>query len=429
MLKLKKIRDGTRPSQLKALRSIHDNLSVELERKEQQLISIQDALGEHQLSKSKASEQLDDSRKVVEELMNRTKQMASLHNQADGIESVQRGILLALDESDPAHLSQQVVLKQQLELSRQQTKDLSTEAKTMEDETRKTNYRVAKVSKELKAVQFERHQAKSLLSSLRSKVNGRVDSLARTTSFDPVAFSRRIRIEGKLARRRELMKRNKQLTTASAQEIEAASNQHPMAKLSLAAGTRDPNEIVDLLLLSTSQFGSRQEELEQKNNRQRQTLLKLRRDIDEARIACGGQVDEDVCSNVDSNVDDARLKVLERKLDSTTTFLHDLSFAIMSLSSKVASVQTSSTVEDLISHNSIQLGEKIKALTDAVQLIRDKVPLVAAMANTPVKMRNNNVRVPNRDEREADSDNSRDHCLEDSSYNKSASSAAHDLAV
>ena len=86
-------------------------------------------------------------------------------------------------------------------------------------------------------------------------------------------------------------------------------------------------------------------------------------------------------------------------------------------------------MEDLISHNSIQLGEKIKALTDAVQLIRDKVPLVAAMANTPVKMRNNNVRVPNRDEREADSDNSRDHCLEDSSYNKSASSAAHDLAV
>jgi predicted secreted protein len=161
------------------------------------------------------------------------------------IESRLTEILIALDQCDPANLRRHEELEQQILLAKQQICDVSREGKLMLETASKAQQEAITVKSESLLVNKQREKIRPNIESLQSRINEEEDRLkqARVKSFDPKAFSKKLQIEGILAKRRQ-DKMMRRMVTANRPnlDLEAMVAEHPMSKL-VVLGLSDPQDI------------------------------------------------------------------------------------------------------------------------------------------------------------------------------------------
>lgn len=243
-----------RPSHVESLeeqkerdaKQLLSELKVERKKRESLLQGLRDdeALISTAAANSKQRQEKEESK--MSELQKRRVNVGNLLGKAVSIESRLTEILIALDQCDPANLRRHEELEQQRLLAKQQICDVSREGKLMLEMASKAQQEVKYVKAESLLVSKQRDKIKPELESLQSRINEEEDRLkqARVKSFDPKAFSKKLQIEGILAKRRQdKMMRRMVSANLNRPNLEAMVAEHPMSKLVTVLGLSDPQDI------------------------------------------------------------------------------------------------------------------------------------------------------------------------------------------
>ena len=241
-----------RPSHVESLeqkerdaKQLLDALKIERKKRESLLQGLRDdeALISTAAAHSKQRQEKDDSK--ISEIHKRSIEITNLHGKAVSIEFRLTEILIALDQCDPANLRRHEELEQQILLAKQQICDVSREGKLMLETASKAQQEAITVKSESLLVNKQREKIRPNIESLQSRINEEEDRLkqARVKSFDPKAFSKKLQIEGILAKRRQ-DKMMRRMVTANRPnlDLEAMVAEHPMSKL-VVLGLSDPQDI------------------------------------------------------------------------------------------------------------------------------------------------------------------------------------------
>ena len=227
----------------------------------------------------------------------------------------------------------QIELEQQIVLSRQQISDLTEQRKDITNETEKKDFTSKQVAEEVKSIVQERQRILPLLDSLRTRASEESDQkkMTRVASFDPAAFSRRLRIEGKLAKRREESNLKRNASGFEVVDINKASKLHPMEWIAQIAGTRDPHAIFTMLKeTEIDQLRLNHEQSEQHVKDQLAKLESLGSQMSQRLLSDGNvKLGSAAIDQLDS---EAVLCSKQKTLDSMSQFVDSLYLAILDLS-------------------------------------------------------------------------------------------------
>jgi hypothetical protein len=200
-------------------------------------------------------------------------------------------------------------------------------------ETENADSRSSKLLAEVKSVVQERQRIKPLLESFRTRANEESEQKKNTRvgSFDPEAFSQRVRIEGKIVKRRE--ERAKRKASFEVVDINEASTLHPMERIAQIAGTRDPDAIVGTLNEpEIEKLRLRHEQSEQHVKEQLAKLESLQRQTNQGNVELDSTV-------IDQHDSEDVLFSKQKRLDSMSHFIDSLFLAILFLSDKVQLIE------------------------------------------------------------------------------------------
>ena len=246
--KPKKKATPSTPLSLRELKIIHDRLRLETESRERQFNELERARKARSVSDLKNQMCVVSGKGALRALQSRMDQINDVIGRASSVDLIFNDILLALHGSAPSPM-RQIELEQQIVLSRQQISDLTEQRKKITNETEKKDFASKQVAEEVKSIVQERQRILPLLDSLRTRASEESDQkkISRVASFDPAAFSRRLRIEGKLAKRREERNLKRNASGFEVVDINKASKLHPMERIAQITGTRDPHTIFTML--------------------------------------------------------------------------------------------------------------------------------------------------------------------------------------
>ena len=406
--------------QLRELKNIHDSLTVEANKKEKQLNKLTNAIALRQIGDTKKHKCIVEGEKALTELQTRLDQIEDMMDLASGVDLLFQGILVNLHNYDPTTQNGHLQIQSQIDLSRQQIIDLKNERGSIMKEIDKIQGRAMKFTSDIKSVAQERQRLAPLLESLRARANEEEERKknARVASFDPSSFSRRVRLAGRIAKRREdKLKHSRPIGAYSADEMDKASELHPMERISQAAGTHDPASIATMLKEDeTQQLRGRQEKGEIELKEQRQQLESLRSQIQDLSLVDG---DNDVLSTQPDDIVDAKAVISskQQQLQTTSQLVQNVSLAILNVSDKVESIERDRRLSEFalftrdaarmttVAPNSRPNHEK--KLARLVKSLQQEVPseLISYSRKESHKRESQpgyqNVRILNRGEREA----------------------------
>eukprot|EP00985_Skeletonema_marinoi_P009151 scaffold4230_cov87-Skeletonema_marinoi.AAC.1 len=215
---------------------------------------------------------------IIVELKSRYAKVKALFEKAVSIESSFNDVLAALDANDPANLRRHEELEHEIALKNQELKELRNESKENAEHIDQARKEALSIKSLIKATVEEREEIEPLLISLRqqSKEFEERRKSALVKKFDSAAFSKRVQLVGKIAKRRH-DKQQLSRSSASQPSVEVLVN-HPMVRLMETAGTKDIEEIVTKMHRDEEEgdfLRTHQEavELELKDRRSRLDLL------------------------------------------------------------------------------------------------------------------------------------------------------------
>ena len=391
---------------LRELKSIHDKLTLEAECRERQYKESIRAQKVRHTGNAKSSKSIAQGEEVLTALQSRLEQMDCLIDKATNVDLRMNDILLALHSSEPTH-SHQSQLESQIRLCRQQILDLQKEREVILKETEITDARSKKLEEGVKQIIEDRQRLKPHLDSLRSRaIELDLKKVTRPNpNFDAEAFSRRARIEGKLAKRREeLRKRNASFEVIDVNKVSAL---HPMERIMRIAGTRDPNTIVAMLNESEMQkLRQRQDQAEEHVKEQVAKLEHLDRQINQIHLSDGKAADSAVVAEYDS---EAILCDKQKRLEKMSRFIDSLYLAVLHVSDKVRTLELTGGIQFsqflTVDEDHKQLYKDAKRLIESTKTLSSEIPLEFIMIAKKEKGQGDDeiehlkVRVLNREEK------------------------------
>jgi len=388
---------------LRELKSIHDKLTLEADCRERQYKESIRAQTVRRTGNAKSSKSIARGEEVLAALQSRLEQMDCLIDQATNVDLKMNDILLALHSSEPTH-SHQSELESQIRLCRQQIVDLQTERGVILKETEITDARSKKLEEGVKQIIEDRQRIKPHLDNLRSRaIELDLKKITRPNpNFDAEAFSRRARIEGKLAKRREeLRKRNASFEVIDVNKLSAL---HPMERIALIAG-RDPNVIAAMLNESEMQkLRQRQEQAEQHVKDQVAKLEHLDRQINQILMS-DGNTGSAVVVEYDT---EALLTDKQKRLEKMSRFIDSLYLAVLHVSDKVRTLELTGGIQFshflTVDDDHIRLYKDAKRLIESTKTLSGEIPLefiaiAKKMGKGEDEIEHLNVRVLNREEK------------------------------
>ena len=331
--------------QLRELKYIHDSLSVEADSKEKKLHELQSTTKSREADDTRIHRRITVGQKSIVAFQNRLDQLEGLMDTASHVERVYNDILLKLHTCDPTNQSQHIQLEEQIHLSRQQIADLQKEGVRKTKDIERTEARSKKFSEDVKSILRERQSIKPRLEMLQTQVNEQQNKDTRnasffTRTFDPATFSKRVLLEGRIARRRETKLKRVAIATFSSEEITKVVKLHPMERLAEVSGTRDPVSIAEILNEDeTQQLRTRQEQGELQLKDQAATLESLSKKIKNISLVDGNAVSIPSVACEDAANIEAGLLVKQKRLDSITQLIKHISQVVVNLNDMVQSGQ------------------------------------------------------------------------------------------
>jgi len=399
--------------QLRELKHIHDTITVEAESKERHLNELESVSKSRQVGDTKSHRRIVDGEKSLKEFQSRLEQLDCLMETASSVDIVYQDILIALHHCDPANQYHHIQLEQQIVLCKQQITDLQREGSVITKEIEKVEARSNGVSLDARAIAQERQRIKPNLESLRTRLNEESErrKTARVTTFDPQAFSRRVRLEGRIAKRRQnKLKRNQSICVSSSAEITKAAKLHPMERLAQASGTRDPMSIQEILKEDeTQRLRTRQERGELHLKEQVETIDSLENQIKEltfadsaVKIRPANEIDKDVANA------EAELATKQKRLDQISQLVRSISFTILNLSGMLQSVQEDKALREFACFamkavDRAKLDQDISLIKSLCEEIPSEIEPVAKKKehSGQEQAKYTNVRIMNRAEQES----------------------------
>ena len=406
--------------QLRDLKHVHDTLAVEASNKEKQLLELERANTARQVGDKKSHTRIARGEKELGELHSRLHQLHSLSDIASSVDMVYNNILLALHNNDPTTQNKVLQLEEQITLAGEQIDDLKKERGLMMNDIEKNDAKSKKLSEEINAVAQERQKIQPTLESLKAKISEEAERRKhmRAESFDAAAFSRRVRLKGKMAKRRATkMTRAQPIGAYNTAEIMAAKR-HPLERLAQIAGTQDPTSIADKMKEDeTKRLFLLQEQCESEVKRQSASLEQLQCQIKHQSLADseGGihTTGEEVANK------EALILKNQKQLDSVSELLQNVSLAIVNLSGLVQPAERERRLSEFAqitqkAAHSIAIldtsytkdGLNVKRLAQLIQSLHDEIPgeMTTFSKNQPTSNKGEqyqNVRIENRDAQES----------------------------
>ena len=378
-----------------------DALRIEKAKRESRLQTLQSdhKLASVALINSRQQQEQGDS--IIVELKSRYAKVKELFEKAVSIESSFNDVLAALDANDPANLRRHEELEHEIALKNQELKELRNESKENADHIDQARKEALSIKSLIKVTVEEREEIEPLLISLRQQAKEFEErrKSALVKKFDSAAFSKRVQLVGKIAKRRH--DKNSKRSSASQPSVEVLVN-HPMVRLMETAGTKDAEEIVTKMHRDEEEgvfLRTRQEavELELKDRRSRLVLLH-------------GQMEE--LGLADSNSSghgcplpmqmESELQRRQNQLAVISNLTTNVKIALVHLHQKAQQLMHNEqmvSIHGLMNEGDSNLHEDAKRVTSLVQdLCGDYVSTSSPANETPSKYKN--VRVLNKAEAE-----------------------------
>lgn len=406
--------DAPRPSRVESpeqkirdAKKVLDALKTEKSKRELRLQMLQ---AEHKLVSaalidSKQQQERGDS--MILELNSRYAKVKSLMEKAVSIESSFTDVVAALDANDPANSRRHETLEHEIDHKNEELKGLWNESKVNAEHTEQAQKASQSIKSLIKSTEEERAQIEPLLTSLRSQAKELEErrKSALHKKFDSAAFSKRVQLVGKIAKRRQDAKQ-KLIATASQSTVGVLIN-HPMIRLMETGGTKDAEEIVSKMHRDEEEsemLRTRQELVELQLKGRRSGLDHLHGQMEEL-----GLVDRISCSEHDHDSPstmEVECTELQRRLRAISSLTAKISNALFHLHQKIMQlIQNDQTlsIHGIMNGCDANLYENAKKVTSVVKdLCEDYVVLPSnASATNETPSEYNNIRILNKKETES----------------------------
>lgn len=285
-------------SKLKELRHVYDNIVVKTSDQTRFLDAVKDSLSEKSIGERKYRAQFAAAEYALHKLQQRQEDMNEMIDESNRIEAAHEQILVVLESCQPSMSMTHLELEQQIILSKEQLSDFSRQLNLIDEEINEIAASSKNVASETTMILEAKHQITSQLEALQLKVKDLTDrkKAQRNASFDPSAFNRRMKLEGIIAKRRQM--RGSKENKPTIDNLRLAP--HPMQKIAHAAGSFDPGHIAEKLKscseLST-ELSLRQEKQELECKKKQQRLHALRNAIKYTHLSDGKALDNKTPGN------------------------------------------------------------------------------------------------------------------------------------
>jgi len=407
--------DAPRPTHIESpeqkirdAKKVLDAFKIEKSKRESRLQTMQadNKLASTALINSRQQQEHGDS--MVLELNSRYAKVKSLMEKAVSIESSFTDVVVALDTNDPAISRHHETLEHEIDLKNQELKNLQNESKVNVEHAEQARKASQSIKSLIKSTEEKRTEIEPLLTSLRTQAE-ELEELRKSAlhkKFDSAAFSKRVQLVGKIAKRRQDAKQ-KHIAAVSQATVGALIN-HPMIRLIETSGTKDAEEIVTKMHRDEEEsemLRTRQESVEFQLKDRRSRLDQLLREMEEL-----GLVDSFSGSGHDSpstmQIECTELQRRQHQLAVISNLTANISISLLHMHQKAQQLihndQTLS-IHGIMNKGDSNLFEDAKSVTSVVKdLCKDFVVLPSSASptnETPSKY--NNVRVLNKAEAES----------------------------
>jgi len=391
--------------------------SYSLEQKERDAKELLDALKTErakrestlhtlQADKQLASVSLDNSRhhqeqrdSVTLELKSRCANVRDLYDKAASIESSFTEILSALEAYNPANSRRHDEMEHQISLSMAQLRDLQNERAAILERINQTRSEALSVKSLIKSTMEERGEIEPLLASLRYQAKENEERLksALVKKFDSAAFSKRVQLVGKIAKRRQ--DKLKHVTVASQSEV--SIEDHPMMRLMRAFGMKNAQEIATKLQRGEEEaetLRKRQESFELQLTDKRSRLERLHYQMKELGLADSFSCRHGSPSHMEMETTEMQRR--ENQLAVISNLTTNVNIALLHLHQKVQLMRTECSADsipsfmDEVDSNLHRDAKRVASLV--LNLFEDNTTSSQHTNETPVKYEN--IRVLNKSE-------------------------------
>ena len=280
-------------AKLKELRHLYDNMVVETTDRTRFFDAVQDSLSQKSIGERKHRSQLAAAESALHKLQQRQEDMNEMMDASNRIEATHEQILVILESCQPSMCMTHLELEQQITLSKEQLSDFRRQLNLIDGEINEITVSSKNIASKTAMILEEKRQITSQLEALQLKVKDLTDrkKAQRNASFDPTAFNRRMKLEGIIAKRRQMRGSNENKRTID-QNLSLAP--HPMQKIAHAAGSFDPRCIAEKLKscseLST-ELSLRQEKQELECKKKQKQLRALQNAIKATHLSDGKTID------------------------------------------------------------------------------------------------------------------------------------------
>jgi hypothetical protein len=376
-------------------------LKIERAKRELRLQVLQDdaALARVALTISNLHQEQGGS--ILLELKSRIAKVRDLFEQAVSIQSSFTDILGALEACDPANLRRHEELEQQISLSKKQLRDLRKERMKTIEHVKITRVEALGVKAMVKETSDERERVGSLLQSYQSQVKEEEERLkhVRVKSFDPAAFSKRVQLEGKIAKRRQdKIKLLQHQTPWKAPTVEDLVTDHPIVRLAKVSGTTEPQAIATILVQGKKEaenYKNRQELLEMQLREKRVELERLHNQTKQLDLANSVT---DACAPNDMKKECTELLCRQNQVEIMTNLTTNVTINLTNLHEKVQSTVTKCQTN--VFNESSDKNDAMKVISLVKDLCSDFVQISTSL-DMKESERYENIRVLNKSQVEA----------------------------
>lgn len=301
---------------LNEVREVYNNLVVEASERESSLLKLQHLVSEISTKEAKKNRALAAEEAILDQLQLRLDHINEMIDGANRVQSVHENILVVLQSCRPSFQTEHLQLEQQIVLSKQQISDLTKQQDVIDNEINEIQASCREMESRTQQVYAEIESVRPQLDAMRRRVKEELDRkrAERNTSFDPSAFNRRMKLEGIIARRRQVRDSNDD-ESRFVIDVESSSALHPMEKLAYAVGSFDPSVIVDKLKTSeglSRELSLRQEKQELITTKQRNILQDLHERVQTHYLSADSSANNEI-NIVDQDLTDAEALFQTRK--------------------------------------------------------------------------------------------------------------------
>lgn len=281
-------------SRLNELKEVFDSVLLEVSARSRFLEKLLSSRNLRARGDEKQYRQLAAGEAVLQQLQIRLDRLKEMTDAAHRIESCHEEILVVLQSCRPAFQTEHLELEQQLALAKQQMSDLRRQQDSVDTDINKAREATKQLESDTRMILEENRALRPQLDALRQRKIQEDYSLQEqakrnNASFDPQRFNRRMKMEGIIAKRRQ-MKMSAQNEAKFAADAESMSALHPMHIIAGASGSFEPSQIAEKLKSSETlcrELSIKQEKIELQVKKKRGLLDCLLKRIHEYHLLFG----------------------------------------------------------------------------------------------------------------------------------------------